>query len=73
MALNKEYRDLEDIVAAHKRYDELLSNIAASRHILAEESDDEMRALAKEELEALEPQVGPMEEEIKLLLLPQDP
>ncbi|PID90865.1 MAG: peptide chain release factor 1 [Bacteroidetes bacterium] len=73
VALSKEYRELETVVEAHKKYADLLSNIASAQDIVANESDEEMRAMAKEELDELLPQVDPMEEEIKLLLLPSDP
>ena len=71
--LNKEYRHLEPIVDVYKRYKTLISNIEEARAILNTEKDDEMREMAKMELDENEPKVAPMEEEIKLLLLPSDP
>lgn len=71
--LNKEYKFLEPLMEAYKKFKEILSNIQQARLILGEEHDEEMREMAKMELEELEPQVAPMEEEIKLLLLPADP
>jgi peptide chain release factor 1 len=71
--LNKEYKHLEPLMEAHKKFSDILSNIDDARQILAEEKDEEMREMAKMELEELEDQVEPMEEEIKLLLLPADP
>lgn len=73
VALNKEYKDLGPVVAAHDRYADLLSNLDNAKQMAAHEADEELRAMAKEELEALETQVSPLEEEIKLLLLPSDP
>ncbi len=73
VALNREYKDLEPVVAAHDRYADLLSNIGNAKQMAAHESDEELRTMAKEELDALVSQVEPMEEEIKLLLLPSDP
>lgn len=73
VSLSKEYRELQAIVDAHKSYASLLSNIESAKDILANESDEEMRAMAKAELEEIEGKVEPMEEEIKLLLLPSDP
>ena len=52
--LNKEYRELEPLVAAFKEYKDILSNITTSKEILSEEKDDEMRQMAKMELEELE-------------------
>jgi peptide chain release factor 1 len=70
--LNKEYRELEDIVEVGKRYKNLLENMETSRAML-KESDEEMRAMAREEVDALEQERPKMEEEIKMLLLPGDP
>jgi peptide chain release factor 1 len=70
--LNKEYRELEDIVEVGKRYKNLLENMETSRAML-KESDEEMRAMAREEVDALEDERPKMEEEIKMLLLPGDP
>jgi peptide chain release factor 1 len=71
--LNKEYKDLEPIIAAYKRYKNLLSNISSAKEILAEEKDEELREMAKAELEELTEKIAPLENEIKLLLLPADP
>lgn len=71
--LNKEYRELELLMEVYKEYSNLLKNIAEAKEILEVESDSEMRELAKEELDELEPKVLPMEEKIKLLLIPSDP
>lgn len=71
--LSKEYRDLEKIVAAYKDYRNLIENIENNKKILATEKDEEFREMAKEELETLEPQREPMEEEIRMLLVPKDP
>ncbi len=71
--LNKEYRELEEIVKAGQQYKNLLDNIAASRQMLKEEDDEEMRAMAREELDELEIKKPKMEEEIRMLLLPGDP
>ncbi|WP_025007167.1 peptide chain release factor 1 [Marinilabilia salmonicolor] len=70
--LNKEYRELEDIVNVGKDYKNLLENIESSRAMLKED-DEEMRAMAREELDGLEEERPKMEEEIKMLLLPGDP
>ena len=71
--LTKEYKNLEPVVAAYDTYKNIVSNIEDSKSILAEEQDEEMREMAKMELNELESQIAPLEEEIKLLLLPQDP
>ena len=71
--LNKEYRDLEQIVNAGNKYKTILAHIAEAKELLQTESDPDLREMAKAELDELEPQVAPMEEEIKLLLIPADP
>jgi peptide chain release factor 1 len=71
--LNKEYRDLEDIVEVGKKYKNLIENIESSRVMLKEEDDEEMKAMAREELDDLEERRPALEEEIKMLLLPGDP
>ncbi len=71
--LNKEYKDLEPVVEAYKEYKNLLSNIESAKEIIANEKDEEMREMAKMELDELEPKLEPIEEEIKILLLPKDP
>ncbi|MFZ4455244.1 MAG: peptide chain release factor 1 [Bacteroidales bacterium] len=71
--LNKEYRDLEKIVAARNEYQQLLNGIEEALQILDTENDAEMREMAKEELEACNARVPSLEEEIKFLLVPADP
>jgi len=71
--LNKEYKNLEPIVNAYYKYKNIVENIASSKQILEEEKDDEMREMAKMEIDELEAQLQPLEDEIKILLLPKDP
>lgn len=71
--LNKEYRDLEAVVQAYFEYKKVVEGIAEAKDILQNEKDKELKDMAKEELDMLEDKVAPMEEEIRLLLLPQDP
>ncbi|MFZ5940018.1 MAG: peptide chain release factor 1 [Bacteroidota bacterium] len=71
--MNKEYRHLEPIVEAYNSYRNLLSNLNDARQILASEKDEEMREMAKAEIEELTEKKDPLLEEIKLLLLPRDP
>jgi len=71
--LNKEYKELEPIVEAYKRYKDLMSNIGEAKEIMAHEKDAELREMAKMELEELSEQVAPLEEEIRFLLIPKDP
>jgi peptide chain release factor 1 len=71
--LNKEYKDLEPIIIAYKQYKNLLNNISSAKEMLANEKDEELREMAKTELEELTEKIDPLEEEIKFLLLPADP
>lgn len=71
--LNKEYRELEDLVEVSKEYKNLIENIESTKSLLKEESDEEMREMAREELDEMEDKLPKMEEEIKVLLLPSDP
>ena len=71
--LNREYKQLEPVIEAFNAFKNLLSNIESAREILAEEKDDELREMAKEELDLYQKQLGPLEEDIKMLLLPKDP
>lgn len=71
--LNKEYKDLEDLVTVSKEYRNLIENVQSTKALLKEESDEEMREMARQELDEMEENLPRMEEEIKLLLLPSDP
>ena len=71
--LNREYKDLTPIVKAYNEYKNIMSNIESSKEILKEENDDEMREMAKMELDELLPRKEEMDEEIKILLIPKDP
>ena len=51
--LTKEYKDLEKLTGATRRYRNLLGNIQEAREILDTENDDDMRAMAKEELDSV--------------------
>ena len=71
--LNKDYKELEPIIKAGLEYKKTLDNIASAKDILANEKDEDLREMAKEEISELEPKIPQMEENIKLLLIPADP
>lgn len=71
--LMKEQSDLAPIVETYKEYKNCKQNIEDSLAILDEESDEEMRELAKEELKESKEQVEELEQKLKILLLPKDP
>ena len=71
--LMKEQNDLTPIVEAYKEYKNCKQNIEDSLFLLEEESDEEMKELAKEELSESKKRVEELEQELKILLLPKDP
>jgi peptide chain release factor 1 len=71
--LMKEQSDLLPIVEAYREYKQCKQNIEDSLAMLDEESDEEMRELAKEELNSSKSRLEELEKELKILLLPKDP
>jgi len=69
----KAHSEIAEIVEKYRELKDLKKGIAESKAMLADEKDPEMRAYAQEELHKLEPRVGAIEEELKVLLLPKDP
>ena len=72
-SLMKEQTELSGIVEKYKEYKATKEGIEESLQMLEEESDEEMRELAKEELADCKERIGKIEEELKILLLPKDP
>ncbi len=73
IALNKEYKELQSIVEVGRVYQNAISNLQEAKDVLATEKDEDMREMAREEIDAIEPTLGEMEENIKLMLIPADP
>lgn len=71
--LMKEQNDITPIVEAYKEYKSCKQNIADSLQLLDEESDEELKELAKEELNDSKKRLEELENELKILLLPKDP
>ena len=69
----KDHAELEPIVMKYREYKEIISGIEESKQILQEESDEELRELAKMELSELEEQLPSVQDELKILLVPKDP
>jgi peptide chain release factor 1 len=69
----KAHSEISVIVEKYREFKDMKKGIAESKAMLADEKDPEMRAYAQEELDKLEGRVGPVEEELKVLLLPKDP
>ena len=68
----KQHRDLQDLVEKYREYKQVQTGIADAE-VLAEETDPDIRAMAEEELAALEERLPKIEEDLKLALLPKDP
>ena len=73
LELTKEEAGLREKVATFKRYKEVEGEIADTEEMLSEKLDDDMAAMAKEELSDLKKEKTELEERIKVLLLPTDP
>ena len=71
--LMKEQSDLAPIVEAYKEYKQCKQNVEDALTLLDEESDEEMRELAKEELNESKTRIEELEGQLKILLLPKDP
>ena len=66
--LTKEYKDLGDIMDARKRYIACLNSISEAKDILANESDPDLKEMAREELatnEALQPLAKNLDKTLK--------
>ncbi|MDE3270001.1 MAG: peptide chain release factor 1 [Pseudomonadota bacterium] len=71
--LGKEHAALAEIVKAYRQYKALQKELRDSKEILKHEADDELKLLAKEEIELLQARVASSEKELAILLLPKDP
>ena len=70
--LTKEYKELGDLMEARKEYIQVLNGIEEAKEIISNETDPEMREMAREELDACQAHQPELEEHIKLLLVPAD-
>ena len=71
--LNKDYKELQPIIAAGLEYKRMLDELAQAKDILMNEKDEDLRDMAREEVNEIEPKLPDMEQNIKLLLIPADP
>lgn len=69
-AIAKEHRDMEPIIEKYREYKKVTTGIAEAKAML---SDPDLKEMAQEELDSLEPQLEPIEAALKVLLLPKDP
>jgi peptide chain release factor 1 len=71
--LMKEHNDLTPIVETYRQYKKAERDIEESRELLNESPDEEMRALAKDEMKSAQERLEETADSLKLLLLPKDP
>src|SRR5665648_214300 len=71
--LNQEYKRLELLTNAFKEFKAIVDNIESGKQMLAEESDEELREMARDEIESSEALISEKEQNIKVLLIPADP
>ena len=71
--LNRDYHDLERILECAHRYKKAVTDLQQAKDLFFNESDADLKEMAKAEMDELEPQIPKLEEELKLQLLPQDP
>lgn len=73
MELSKEQRSIEKTVFVFKEYKDILRQIKEIKELLNIENDKDMKEMMQEEVKELENKVNPLEEKLKILLLPKDP
>ncbi|WP_276368424.1 peptide chain release factor 1 [Chryseolinea sp. H1M3-3] len=71
--LNKEYKDLEKIVNKYNQFRDARNHLQQAKEVLQKEKDEEMREMAKMEIDDLEPKIEKIESDLKELLIPKDP
>jgi len=73
VSLNREYKQLQPVIEAFETYRDTLNNIESTKEMLSEDLDEEMKEMAKEELELYQQQRTSLEDEIQILMIPKDP
>ncbi|MEE3392207.1 MAG: peptide chain release factor 1 [Lachnospiraceae bacterium] len=71
--LLKEQNRLNDITGKYRQYQDLLQEIEDAKNIISNEEDEELIALARDEIEESKEKLPVVEKELKMLLLPKDP
>src|SRR6056300_1919216 len=71
--LHREFKDLQAVMVARQRYEELTGRLAEAKDLIATEKDPEMRDMAHEELSTIQPAIEALITEIQQLLIPKDP
>ena len=71
--LNKDYKELQPIISTGLEYKRMIEELAQAKDILMNEKDEDLKEMAREEVNEIEPKLPGMEQNIKLLLIPADP
>ncbi|MBN1995018.1 MAG: peptide chain release factor 1 [Anaerolineae bacterium] len=73
MKYGQEQASLEPVAQTYQRYRDVLAQLADARAMLAEDLDDDMKTMVREEIETLTGQQQKLEQKLRLMLLPKDP
>ena len=71
--LNKDYKQLEPIIKAGLDYKKMLDNLASAKDVFMNEKDDDLKEMAREEINDIQERIPKMEDDIKIMLIPADP
>ena len=71
--LNKQYKELAPVIKAGQEYKMMIEELEMAKDIIANEKDEDLREMAKDQIAEIEPKLPQMEQDIKLLLIPADP
>jgi peptide chain release factor 1 len=69
----KEHADLTPLIQTFRRYQQVQQELTDNQALVKDETDEELKAYAREEIQVLKDQAVSLEEELRLLLLPKDP
>ena len=71
--LTKEYKELEDLMSARREYADLLGNLEEGKDMLINESDPDLKEMARMQVAECEERIPQLEEKIRFMLVPKDP
>lgn len=71
--LNREYKELGDVVGVYMQYKKVLEDLKGAKEVLKTEKDPEMISMARSEVQELEPKKDSLETELEQMLVPKDP
>ncbi|OPX19428.1 MAG: peptide chain release factor 1 [Desulfobacca sp. 4484_104] len=69
----REHAELAPLIQTFRHYQQVRQELESNQTLLKEESDEDIKALAREEIQQLKTQLSGLEEELRVLLLPKDP